>query len=137
MKTIALGISLLLSIITPAVSQSPNNTADHVIEGGKIVVELLRALSGKKDEKNQGCKGTFADLCVKNDSRNSIAVELLHRHHQDKREMIILPGMQECSLQIGVGVWTYELRITATSQSIRKGDILIEGCQNMVMNIRY
>ena len=137
MKTIALGLCMVVFCFERSFAQS-GNAADQVIEGGKVVVELIKALGGKKDlGKNPGCKGTYADLCVVNESSGSISVILEHRLSEVKREMVILPAMKECSLQIAAGVWTYDLRVTTTAQSIRKGDLLIEGCQNLIMNIKY
>ena len=136
MKSIALSLCMVLVCLVNTAGQS-NQTADKVIEGGKLVVELINALNNKKDvDKNPGCKGKYADLCVENESPNSITV-ILHRQLTDeKKEMIIQPAMKECSLQISVGVWTYDLRLTSTSLSVRKGDLLIEGCQNLIMNIK-
>ncbi|HZV69279.1 MAG TPA: hypothetical protein VFG10_07025 [Saprospiraceae bacterium] len=136
MKTIAVSLCLIFICGTHSTGQS-NNAAGQVIEGGKVVVELLKALTGKKDhEKNEGCKGSYADLCLLNESSASITVVLQKSKTEEKKEMVILPAMKECCLQIPVGVWTYDLRFTSTPQSIRKGDILIEGCQNLIMNIK-
>jgi hypothetical protein len=112
-------------------------TTDQVIEGGKLIVELVKALSNKKDPlRDPGCKGKYADLCIENESLNSITVQFEHRASGLKREMVILPKGRECFLQAQVGVWTYDLKITSTPTSMRKGDVLIEGCNNMVMNIK-
>jgi len=111
--------------------------ADPVIEGGKLIVELVKVLSNKKDQmKDSGCKGNYADLCIENETNRSLTVFLEHRPSAEKREVVILPGGKECSLQAKVGVWNYDLRITGSTQPTRKGDILIEGCNNMVMNIK-
>lgn len=116
--------------------QAPE-TADQVIEGGKIIVELVKALSNKKDlDKNPGCKGNYADLCIENESANSITVQLDQRATSEKREVVVQPKGKECFLQVRIGVWTYDLRMTGTSTSMRKGDLLIEGCNNLVMNIK-
>lgn len=137
MKTIGFALLLLLLSLISSTAQS-NNATDQVIEGGKVVVELIKALGGKRDsEKYPGCKGNHADLCVENESSVSIVVSLLHRVSKEKREMVILPGTNECCLQLIVGVWTYDLWIRGNTTSIRKGDILVEGCQNMIMNIKY
>ena len=41
--------------------QSTTGSTDQVIEGGKLIVELVKALSGKKDvDKDTGCKR----LCI-------------------------------------------------------------------------
>ena len=137
MKTIGIGLCMILLCIEQSVGQS-NNTTGQVIEGGKVVVELIKALSGKKDlEKNPDCKGKYADLCVVNESSATIKVELNHQLSEEKREMVIQPSSKECCLQISIGVWTYDLHATKTTESIRKGDLLIEGCQNLIMNIKY
>jgi len=66
-------------------------TTDQVIEGGKLIVELVKALSAKKDtDKDPGCKGKYADLCIENASLNSITVYLAHRVSAEKREVVIL-----------------------------------------------
>jgi len=136
MKTRVIG--LLLVLLCSNLYSQNQQAAGQVIEGGKVVVELIKAFQNKKEtEKNPGCKGKHADLCIFNESSYSMTAILYHRINQEKREMIILPAMQECSLQIGMGVWTYDLRLTSTAQPIRKGDLLVEGCQNLVMNIKY
>lgn len=136
MKIVAVGLCLVLSFLN--VNAQSEKPASQVIEGGKVVVELIKALRGKKDiEKNPGCKGSYADLCVLNESATAVTVSLVHRNSSEKREMIIQPRMQECCLQVAQGVWTYDLRIHASTQSIRKGDLLIEDCQNLTMNIKY
>ena len=117
-------------------AQSPEK-ADQVIEGGKIIVELVKALSLKKQiEKDPGCKGRYADLCIENNSMNSITAYLEHRVSRETREVIILPEGKECVLQASIGVWTYDLRVSGEQQSLRKGDLRIEGCQNLIMNIK-
>lgn len=110
---------------------------DKVIEGGKLIVELIKVLSNKKEQaKETGCKDSFADLCIENESISSLSVFLEHRSSSEKRDVVILPGGKECCLQAKIGVWSYDLHITGSPQTIRKGDILIEGCNNMVMNIK-
>jgi hypothetical protein len=137
MKTIGLGLCMVMLCFDNTNGQS-NNTTEQVIEGGKVVVELIKALSGKKDpEKNADCKGRYADLCVVNESSSTIRVELNHQLSKEKREIVIQPSSKECCLQISIGVWTYDLHDTERTESIRKGDLLIEGCQNLLMNIKY
>jgi hypothetical protein len=136
MKSSILILLASLCISGKSASQTTDK-ADQVIEGGKIIVELVKALGSKKDlYKDPGCKGKYADLCIENISLNSITAYLEHRISSEKREVVILPNGKECSLQIKVGVWTYDLRVTGATQSLRKGDLLVEGCNNLVMNIK-
>lgn len=137
MKTIAIGLWVILVCSGSNVLSQTNTKANNVIEGGKVVVELIKAFKGKKDlEKVADCKGSYADLCVINESANSMTVVLQKTKTDDKKEMVILPSMKECALQIPVGVWTYDLRLSMATTSLRRGDILIEGCQNLIMNIK-
>jgi|SRR5687767_2487390 len=136
MKTRAAGVLLVL-FFCHGYSQT-NKPADHVIEGGKIVVELIKAIAGKKElEKNPGCKGIYADLCIKNESSESLITVLRHKASGEVCELVILPDMKECCLRLNTGVWSYDLRRTNSIPSIRKGDLLIEGCQNVLMNLKY
>lgn len=123
-----------LSYTTSA--QSPN-PASQVIEGGKIFVELVKAFAGKKEaEKDTGCKGQYADVCVINHTTGSLTVVLEQRELNTKRELVILPQGRECTLRAAVGVWSYDIRSTGTIISMRKGDMLVEGCHDIEMTIK-
>jgi hypothetical protein len=136
MKTSILMLCIAMCVSKQSSGQAAE-TSDQVIEGGKLFVELVKALSGNKQSLNDpGCKGKYADLCIENESANSITVQLEHRVSAIRREVVVLPRGRECFLQAQVGVWTYDLRNSGSTTSIRKGDLLIEGCNNMVMNIK-
>ena len=136
MKTVVVGLCLVFFFYKS--NGQSENAAGHVIEGGKVVVELIKALKGKKElEKSPGCKSGYADLCSVNESSVTITITLYHRMTNEKREIVIQPLMRECCLHIAGGVWTYELRLSANAPPIRKGDLLIESCQNITMNIKY
>ncbi len=136
MKTTMLLLCISFSLSQIAYSQSPE-TADHVIEGSKVFVELVKALSGKKDNgKDPGCKNNYADLCIENTADTSLTVILKNRASGEKREVVILPKGKECSLQLTEAVWNYDLRLTGTEQALRKGDMRIKGCDNMNMKIK-
>jgi hypothetical protein len=118
---------------TPA----PASSSSKVIEGGKVVVELIRAIASKKEQdRDPGCKNNHADLCIINQSNSSLIVSLLHRQTEETREVVVLPGGKECSLQAKVGVWTYDLKYPGSPLSLRKGDLLMQGCNNMEMTIK-
>jgi hypothetical protein len=136
MKTSILMLCIAMCLSDHTSAQA-TETTDQVIEGGKLIVELVKALSGNKQSiKDPGCKGKHADLCIENESANSITIQFEHRVSAIKREVVVLPRGRECFLQAQVGVWTYDLRNSGSATSMRKGDLLIEGCNNMVMNIK-
>ena len=138
MKTILIVLICCISFTSESRSQSQaSSTTNHVIEGGKLVVELIKAINARKDQDhNSGCKDSYADLCIENQVMDTLTVSLLHRGSGETREVIILPGGKECCLQAKAGVWTYDLKIPGHVLSIRKGDLKLEGCNNMVMNIK-
>ena len=138
MKTILIVLICCISFTSESRSQSQaSTTTNNVIEGGKLVVELIKAINAKKDQDhNSGCKDSYADLCIENQVMDTLTVSLLHRGSGETREVIILPGGKECCLQAKSGVWTYDLKLPRQALSIRKGDLKLEGCNNMLMNIK-
>lgn len=138
MKTKIIGVVLFWCWAWQGFTQSePSTTSSAVIEGGKVVVELIRAIGGKKEmERNPGCKNSHADFCILNESAGTISVTLQHRLNGESREIIVLPAGRECFLQARIGVWTYDLKVQGSTVSIRKGDILIEACNNVEMKIK-
>jgi hypothetical protein len=119
MKTVAVGVCLVLSFLN--VNAQSEKPANQVIEGGKVVVELIKVLRGKKDiEKSSGCKGSYADLCVLNESSTAISVSLVHRGTNERREMIIQPHMQDavCRLLKVYGLMT-SVSIPTPNQSVK------------------
>lgn len=138
MKTKIIGVIVLWCCAWQGLCQTaPSQATSPVIEGGKIVVELIKAIGGKKEwERNPGCKNTHADFCILNESTSTISVMLQYRMNGESREIIVLPAGRECCLQARIGVWTYDLKVQGSTVSIRKGDILIEACNNVEMKIK-
>lgn len=126
----------LASLGSPADAQQ-RDASLQVIEGGRLVVELIQALGSRQGPpRDPGCKNRHADVCIENLAPASTQVILESRESLPKRELVILPGGKECTLQVPAGVWTYELRLAGTFQAIRKGDLRIEGCQDVLMQIK-
>ena len=127
---------LFFLIKLPLEAQQADPTL-QVIEGGKLIVDLIQALGSKSDNpRDPGCKNRYADLCVENRAASSLNVSLEYRATGQKRDLVILPGGRECCLQLQVGVWTYDLRPTGALTAMRKGDIRIEDCQDLLMQIK-
>ena len=130
-------IALVQNVWSQAQTPSTNSSNNTVIEGGKLVVELIKAIGVKKDPDHPGgCKDAYADLCIENQSSGTISVSLLHRDSKEVREVVVMAAGKECCLQAKAGVWTYDLKIPGSPLSNRKGDLKLEGCNNLVMNIK-
>ena len=136
LKTHILGF-ILLWFAAGNVSAQSTPAQNSVIEGGKLVVELIKVLGISNDQKrDSGCKNNHADLCIINQSNGSFIVSLFRHQTEEVREVVVLPGGKECFLQAGEGVWTYDLRSPGSPLSVRKGDLRIEGCHNLEMKIQ-
>ena len=128
----------VLFAIAPAILMGqPRTTVEQAVEGGKILIELIKVISNDK-EKNEatGCKGRHADFCVVNAHDSSLTVILTSRVTNEIRELIITTESKECCLQLSAGIYTYELRFSGTNTAMRKGDLMIEGCNNVTMTIK-
>jgi hypothetical protein len=122
--------------IHPVLAQSSDKTI-QVIEGGKLIVELVKAINARKDQaKTEDCKDRHADLCVINKSTSAIIVRLEQRATNENREIVIPVNGTECFLQVATGVWTYDLKVSGELNSLRKGDVRIVGCSNLDMTIK-
>jgi hypothetical protein len=90
-------ISLTQGLWGQTQTQSTNSTNNTVIEGGKLVVELIKAIGIRKDPDHPGgCKDAYADLCIENQSSGTISVSLLHRDSREVREVVVMSGGKEC-----------------------------------------
>ena len=127
---------LLLAMNCPSYGQD-NSVIDQAVEGGKVLVELIKVIGRDKDKStNSGCKGRHADLCITNARDSSLTVAMTHRTSNETRELVIIPEGQECSLHMQIGVWTYELKLLGSLAILRKGDLLIEACDDMAMSVK-
>jgi hypothetical protein len=134
MKTITAG--LLLLAWSGVMNAQNRSVIDQAVESGKVLVDLIKVFSNNKyDTPTEDCVDRFADLCVANSRESSLTVAITHRASQEIRDLIIQPDSRECSLQLAIGVWTYEISVTGIDTTLRKGDILLEGCQKYEMSI--
>ena len=135
-KIVTVGLCLVLPF-TGLYGQSDPSAA-HIIEGSKLIIELVKVLASKKElARIPGCKNTYADVCIRNEFTLPFIVTMHHRSTSEKRELVIQPMQKECSLHLALGVWTYDVRLCEQDITLRKGDLLVEGCQNIDMNIKY
>jgi hypothetical protein len=130
-------LTMFLVLIGNLIHAQSRTPVEQAVEGGKVLVELIKVFSSEKDDDaDTGCRGRYADLCVANARDTSLTVSIMHRGTDEKRELVIARDGKECSLQLPIGVWTYDLKLSGTAASIRKGDLLIEGCSDVTMTIR-
>ncbi len=134
-------LMLICCCVQSAAQETPKQpaTIDHVLEGGRLVVEVLKMLGGrqwKSDDPLHDCRLGLADFCVENHSVAAISVMLRMYGTPESRELVVQSEGLECSLRLPVGVWSYEMRQSGTQAILRKGDILIEACNDLKMSVK-
>ena len=136
MRTRTLGMMLLLIQTTLVQSQS-KSPVDQALEGGKVLVELIKVFGNDKHKEGEtGCNGRYANLCIVNARDSSLTILLTHHDREDRCELIITPDGKECCLQLALGVWTYTISAKGNPAAIRKGDLLVEACNDLTMTLK-
>ena len=138
-----------LAIATGASAQ--NNTAGNIIEGGRVLVELVRVLKIPKSnmiphavaERKDSCfVKNICDLCLKNASGKSVVVSLYKRSGNGYEAGIlsckILPRNQECWFELRSGI--YKLKIEKEDdkdlQLYQEGELKLVACSNTFREIK-
>jgi len=151
MKNRILFLSILIVSIPQLFSQNPNvpaNTTDRIIEGGNLIVEILKVININENDKAKSSRSTDADcatknftnVCFVNKSQHIIIVKMKMKNVEEVHELIIINNEKECCYRIKPGVYEYSIQqkdegISGT-QLIRKGEILLEVCKNLEIKIK-
>ena len=138
-----------LAITTSASAQ--NNTAGNIIEGGRVLVELVRVLKIPKSnmiphavaERKDSCfVKNICDLCLKNASGKSVIVSLFKRSGNGYEAGVlsckILPRNQECWYELKAGI--YKMKIEKEEGEVFKiyqeGELKLVACSNTFREIK-
>ncbi len=132
-------------VMASQLSAQEKSGASNVIEGGKVVVDLLSVFKGSGGGNNDtetgeltgNCKkDKTADVCFKNLSKTSINVTISRRTDNSfKSELIVLTGYQECVFALRKGIYTYAVT-NILKQPIRKAELRIETCKDETIEIQ-
>lgn len=149
MKQLFLSMALLCTGIVYA----QNNTANNLIEGGKTLVELVKAFktprvstvtAANEPAKTDSCAAkSTSDLCFKNTTGKNIYITLTKRnggnYESTSVTLKILNKSQECSYELRTGV--YRLKIETDGEGdkkvvYREGEIKLNACDNAIKEIK-
>lgn len=151
MGKIVLAVMLLLNLT----ATSQNTTASDIIEGGKVIVELVRVLkmpawSGYQQhvvEKVDSCKlKGVSDLCYKNSSGKSLYISLYKRnvngngYETSVLTMMVLPRNQECWYELRAGIYKFKIETEGEDEErvlYREGEMKLAACENFVREIKF
>lgn len=145
-------IIFFILIFSLSVFSQERNTADYVLDGGKLLLEVFREV---KKDKNKGADNVTllpgkpfsssrdkmdeteraeSSFCFSNKSETILKVELRRRnkvggYHSQMYELVISPGEMECALALVSGVYTYRIMQVDKDNkttTIKQGDIQLD-----------
>jgi hypothetical protein len=148
-------LCILLGAFARLFSQNPggqNSTADHIIEGGNLIIEILKVISSNESDKSRLTKSkeadcatkNFTNVCFVNRSPHILIVRLKQKlavqEHEQEHELFINNNGKECCYRVKPGVYTYSIEQKteglAEEKLIRKGEILLEVCKDLEIKIK-
>ena len=142
---------LLAAVVITANAAAQNNTASNLIEGGKTLVELVRAFKSPKNnmprqnlvEKKDSCSiKNISDLCIKNNTAKTLLVNLYKRngngYDASVLSMRILPKNQEYFYELKSGIYKMKLETEEgeIKKAFREGEVKLNACENLVKEIK-
>lgn len=150
---------IILCILTGLTSQlssqnqgQPASTTDRIIDGGNLIIEILKVISSNEgdklkltDSKEADCASkNFTNVCFVNRSSRIIIVRLTKKEsepeHERGHELIIVNSGKECCYRVAPGVYTYGIGEKQDGQPderlIRKGEVLLEACKDLEIKIK-
>ncbi|MBL7702331.1 MAG: hypothetical protein JNM14_08770 [Ferruginibacter sp.] len=150
MKKLILSAVAIVTITASA----QNNTAANIIEGGKVLAELVRVFKTPKSafvqpplqiaEKKDSCSvKSISDISIKNSTDKPLLVSVFRRngnlYETGVISLKILPKNQETIYELKAGIYKikYETEDEEDEkQTIREGEIKLIACTNVFKEIK-
>ncbi len=137
MKT---GYIMLILFLGYSVFGQENQTIEGVLEGSRIVVDLIGVLKSndtKTRNATYDCKKMkAADVCFVNKKEIKLEVELSMRdENQSPYVLIISKNHKECAVLIPAGIYNYKVVDSASKEVLRRGDVVIKICSHLSIGI--
>lgn len=151
MKALIIILCILVVNISHLTAQNPvtpTNTTDRLIEGGNLIVEILKVINGNGTDKSKTKKSqdadcatkNFTNICFINRYTGIILVNLKEKESVQEYDLIIANNGKECCYRIAPGIYTYSISRQkdgfVEDQLIRKGEILLEVCNDLEIKIK-
>jgi hypothetical protein len=144
-----ISFSFLLFVVHSSYSQ--NNTSAAIIEGSKVLVDLIRVFKTPKNSFVQPATNTvstdscgqknIADICYKNTSGNVITVSLFKRNgtvYANALSLKIINNGQECLYELPAGIYKYKVETENGNPHmvINEGELKLNSCDKLVNEIK-
>lgn len=146
-------ILLAVAVVTITAS-AQNNTAANIIEGGKVLAELVRVFKTPKSafvqppialtEKKDSCAvKSISDVSIKNSTDKPLLVSVYKRngnlYEPGVISMKILPKNQETIYELKAGIYKIKYETEDKDddkKTIREGEIKLMACVNIFKEIK-
>ncbi len=133
--------------------QAQNNLASNIIEGGKVVVDILKVFRSSKypglipatttriSPDSCEIKGT-TDICYKNTSGQPVTVNLYKRNGEayasTALSLIIEINSSECLYEIQAGIYKYKIEYKDKDKTViqKEGEIKLVACDKRTEEIK-
>jgi len=150
MKKLILSAVAIITITASA----QNNTATNIIEGGKVLAELVRVFKTPKNsfvqppaplaERKDSCAvKNIGDICIKNSTIKPLLVSVYRRngnvYEAGVISLKILPRNQETIYELKAGIYKikYEMEDDDDDRkTINEGEIKLVACVNIFKEIK-
>jgi len=148
MRTFILTAAVLININTSA----QNSTATNIVEGGKILVEVIRIFKMPRYimplpqpviERKDSCSiKNVSDFTIKNSTANPLLVSLYRRNGNIYEPGIlslkILPKNQETLYELKAGIYKIKFQTEEDEEAklFREGEIKLNACENVFREIK-
>jgi hypothetical protein len=147
---------LILSVVAiiTITASAQNNTTANIIEGGKVLAELVRVFKTPKSafvqlplalvEKKDSCAvKSISDISIKNSTDKPLLVSIYKRngnlYEPGVISLKILPKNQETIYELKVGI--YKIKYETEDEddekkTIREGEVKLIACTNVFKEIK-
>ncbi len=126
------------------------NMADHIIEGGRVMVDLLKVLRSPKNQAalprniiTDSCEvKQTGNICYRNTSGTSVCISLFLRSGNEYSvqglSLKILKNQKECLYDLPAGIYKYRIATGDCGEKniLKEGEIRILPCDNRVEEIK-
>jgi hypothetical protein len=130
-----------------------NNTTTNIIEGGKVVVDIIKAFKSSKNNLGKmvldspvsadSCATKFlADICYMNETGKTLTISLYKRNGNlyatAPLTLTILSNSKECIYEIQAGIYKYKIEYSDNDKAVvlKSGEIKLQSCDKKTEEVK-
>jgi len=129
-----ISILLIIGLSTSMLNAQTPSTNSELIEGGKLILEIIKIFKPEKKPSDQEC---LRSICFENLTEGKIKVTLNRigdRKRGAKIEIISLKGGNDCSYSLKSGIYAYEIK-SETDEILKKAELNFIECTSLLIKV--